>query len=162
MMQTTCRKDGDEWVIDGRKCFITGAPTAQVGILMAKSIDPESLGGACMFVVDLPHPAIIIENIPTTIDSSMPGGHATVRIDQMRVAASQMLGEAGEGFRYAQIRLAPARLSHCMRWLGACLRTQEIATEYACRRSAFGKKLIDHEGVGFMLADNLIDLTQAE
>ena len=73
-----------------------------------------------------------------------------------------MLGEAGEGFNYAQIRLVPARLSHCMRWLGACIRAQEIATDYACKREAFGKLLIDHEGVGFMLAENLIDLKQAE
>jgi acyl-CoA dehydrogenase len=72
-----------------------------------------------------------------------------------------MLGAPGEGFRYAQARLAPARLSHCMRWHGLATRAQEIATDYACRREAFGKVLIDHEGVGFMLADNLIALRQA-
>src|SRR3546814_21120819 len=69
---------------------------------------------------------------------------------------------AGEGFRYAQVRLSPARLSHCMRWLGACIRAHEIATDYANRRQAFGKPLIDHEGVGFMLAENMIHMTQAE
>src|SRR6202011_1545212 len=74
----------------------------------------------------------------------------------------QMLGESGEGFKYAQVRLAPARLTHCMRWLGACMRAQEIATEYAVRRHAFGKPLIDHEGVGYVLVDNLIDLKQSE
>jgi acyl-CoA dehydrogenase len=83
-------------------------------------------------------------------------------IENLRVAPDQILGEVHEGFRYAQIRLSPARLSHCMRWLGACIRAQEIATEYVCRRHAFGKLLIDHEGVGFQLADNLIDLKQAE
>lgn len=88
--------------------------------------------------------------------------HAIVAIDNLRVPAEQMLGQSGEGFKYAQVRLSPARLSHCMRWLGACLRAHEIATAYACRREAFGKKLVDHEGVGFMLADNLIDLKQAE
>src|SRR3546814_15114788 len=62
---------------------------------------------------------------------------------------------AGEGFRFAQVRLSPARLSHCMRWLGACIRAHEIATDYANRREAFGKPLIDHEGVGFMLAENM-------
>lgn len=61
-----------------------------------------------------------------------------------------------------KIRLAPARLSHCMRWLGACIRAHEIATDYANRRQAFGKALIDHEGVGFMLAENLIEIKQAE
>ena len=157
MMLTTCRPDGNHWVINGRKAFITGADGAKVGIVMAKSDD-----GACMFVVDLPDPAIRIERVPNTIDSSMPGGHAVVSIENLRVPSDQMLGNSGEGFKYAQVRLSPARLSHCMRWLGACTRANEIASDYANRRHAFGKTLIDHEGVGFMLADNLIDLKQVE
>jgi acyl-CoA dehydrogenase len=162
MMKTTCRLDGNHWVINGRKAFITGAQGAKVGIVMAKAEGFGDKGGACMFLVELPDPAIRIEHVPNTIDNSMPGGHATVALENLRVPASQMLGEAGEGFQYAQIRLAPARLSHCMRWLGACIRCHEIATDYANRREAFGKVLIDHEGVGFMLADNLIDLKQCE
>ncbi len=157
MMQTTCKLDGNYWVINGRKAFITGAMGAKVGIIMAKSED-----GACMFLVDLPDPAIRIERVLDTIDSSMPGGHSVIVIDNLRVPTDQMLGKSGEGFQYAQIRLSPARLSHCMRWLGACIRAHEIATAYACKRQAFGKLLIDHEGVGFMLADNLIDLKQSE
>ncbi len=157
MMKTSCRQDGNHWVINGRKTFITGAKGATVGIIMAKAEQ-----GACMFLVDLPDPAIRIDHVPNTIDSSMPGGHATITIDNLRVPADQMLGEAGEGFKYAQIRLSPARLSHCMRWLGACIRAQEIATDYANRREAFGKVLIEHEGVGFMLAENMIELKQAE
>ncbi|WP_419145041.1 acyl-CoA dehydrogenase family protein [Novosphingobium mangrovi (ex Hu et al. 2023)] len=162
MMKTTCRKEGEDWIIEGRKAFITGAVGARVGIVMARSQDPQSAGGACMFLVDLPDPAIRILDVPNTIDTSMPGGHATVEIANLRVPADQMLGEAGEGFRYAQVRLAPARLSHCMRWLGSCIRAQELATDYACRREAFGKTLIDHEGVGFLLAQNRIELTQAQ
>jgi acyl-CoA dehydrogenase len=157
MMQTSCELDGNHWVINGRKAFITGAQGAKVGIVMAKSKD-----GACMFLVDLPDPAIRIERVMDTIDNSMPGGHAIVAIDNLRVPADQMLGQSGEGFKYAQIRLSPARLSHCMRWLGACIRANEIATAYACKRMAFGKLLVDHEGVGFMLAENLIDLKQSE
>lgn len=157
MMQTTCRPDGNHWVINGRKAFITGADRAKVGIIMAKSVD-----GACLFLVDLPDPAIRIERLIDTIDSSMPGGHAVVSIDNLRVPADQMLGQSGQGFEYAQVRLSPARLSHCMRWHGAATRAHEIACEYACRRHAFGKPLIDHEGVGFMLAENLIELKQAE
>ena len=157
MMKTTCRLDGNHWVIDGRKTFITGAQGAKVGIVMAKAEE-----GACIFLVDLPDPAIRIDHVPNTIDSSMPGGHATLTIDNLRVPADQMLGVAGEGFKYAQIRLSPARLSHCMRWLGCCIRAHEIATDYANRRTAFGKTLIDHEGVGFMLAENMIDLKQSE
>ena len=157
MMQTTAVQDGNHWVINGRKTFITGAKGAKVGIVMAKST-----AGACMFVVELPDPAIRIDRVIDTIDSSMPGGHSMVTIDNLRVPADQMLGANGEGFNYAQVRLSPARLSHCMRWFGAAKRANEIATAYAVKRQAFGKPLIDHEGVGFMLADNLIDLKQAE
>jgi alkylation response protein AidB-like acyl-CoA dehydrogenase len=157
MMLTTCKPDGNHWVVNGRKTYITGADGAGVGIVMAKSDD-----GACMFLVDLPDPAIRIERVMDTIDSSMPGGHAVISIDNLRVPADQMLGQSGEGFKYAQVRLAPARLTHCMRWLGACIRANEIASGYANRRMAFGKPLVDHEGVGFMLADNMIDLKQAE
>lgn len=157
MMQTTARIDGNHWVISGRKAFITGAEGARIGIIMAKTAE-----SATMFLVDLPDPAIRIERVLDTIDSSMPGGHAVVTIDGVRVPSDQILGEVDQGFKYAQVRLAPARLTHCMRWHGACTRANEIATDYACRRQAFGKPLIDHEGVGFMLADNLIDLRQAE
>lgn len=158
MMQTLCVRDGDEWVVNGRKTYITGVEGAAVGIVMAKSAD-----GACMFLIDLPNPAIRIERILNSIDTvSMPGGHAVVTIDNLRVPESQMLGNSGEGFKYAQVRLAPARLSHCMRWYGSAARAHEIATAYVCNRKAFGKELIDHEGVGFMLADNLIDLKQSE
>jgi len=157
MMMTSCRRDGDHWVVNGRKRFITGAEGAKVGIIMAKSDD-----GACMFLVDLPDPAIRTVRVLDTIDSSMPGGHAEIDIVDLRVPSDQMLGTSGEGFKYAQVRLSPARLSHCMRWLGLAIRANEIAVDYANRRMAFGKPLVDHEGVGFMLADNLIDLQQSE
>ena len=157
MMKTEAKLDGNHWVINGRKTYITGAQGAKVGIVMANSAE-----GACMFLVDLPDPAIKIDRVLDTIDSSMPGGHAEVTIENLRVSADQMLGQPGQGFRFAQIRLAPARLSHCMRWHGVATRAQEIATNYACHREAFGKLLIDHEGVGFMLAENQIDLKQAE
>ena len=157
MLKTTCRPDGNHWGINGRKTFITGLAGASVGIVLAKSED-----GATMFLIDLPMEGVRIERVLDTIDSSMPGGHAVVTLDNVRVPADQMLGQTGEGFRYAQVRLAPARLTHCMRWHGAATRAQEITTRYACSRHAFGKPLIDHEGVGFMLADDLIDLKQAE
>lgn len=157
MLMTNAVQDGDSWVVNGRKTFITGASGAGVGIVMA-----NSAAGACLFLVELPHPAIRIDRILDTIDGVMPGGHAEIHIDDLRVPASQMLGAPGDGFRLAQIRLAPARLSHCMRWTGLAIRAQEIACAYACDREAFGKMLIDHEGVGFMLAENQIALQQCE
>nr|WP_070959289.1 acyl-CoA dehydrogenase family protein [Hyphomonas sp. Mor2] len=157
MMITTCARDGDHWVINGKKNFITGVEGASVGILMAKGEE-----GASMFLIDLPNPAVKIVRILDTIDRSMPGGHAQISIDNLRVPESHILGEPGKGFRYAQTRLAPARLSHCMRWHGLAQRAQEDAIAYACHRTAFGRQLIDHEGVGFMLAENQIDLKQTE
>lgn len=164
MLQTTAVPDGDDWVLNGRKKFITGAEGATVGIVMARTSlqgDDARSARATMFLVDLPDPAIRIERVIDTIDSSMPGGHAQILIDGLRVPADQVLGEVDEGFRYAQVRLSPARLSHCMRWFGTVARADEIARGYAATRKAFGKLLIDHEGVGFMLAENLIDLQQA-
>lgn len=161
MLKTHAVRAGEEWVINGRKAFITGFDGAHTGIVMARTREGER-PGATMFLVKLPHPAIRIERILDTIDSSMPGGHAVLSIENLRVPASNVLGEVDEGFKYAQLRLSPARLSHCMRWWGAAARAQEIASQYACTREAFGKKLIEHEGVGFMLAENLIALKQAE
>jgi acyl-CoA dehydrogenase len=157
MLITLAEPDGDHWIVNGRKCFSTGLEGASVAIVMAKTGE-----GATMFLVDLPHASIRIERVPHTIDSSMPGGHPTSRIENLRVHCSCVLGGVGEGFKYAQVRLSPARLTHCMRWLGACTRAQEIASEYAVKRQAFGRMLIDHEGVGYMLADNRIELKQCE
>jgi acyl-CoA dehydrogenase len=156
-MRTVATRDGDAWIINGRKAFITGAAGASIGIVMAKTD-----AGATLFLIDLPAAGIRLERPLETLDSSMPGGHWLVTLDNLRVPADQVLGEVGQGFQYAQTRLGPARLTHCSRWLGSCIRAQHIATDYAVRRTAFGKQLIDHEGVGFQLADNLIELKQCE
>jgi acyl-CoA dehydrogenase len=159
MLLTTARRDGDEFVIDGRKWLITGAVGARLGIVMAKAdSDGHGPAGATMFLTAMDAPGIHVERVLDTLDQYMAGGHAVVRLDGLRVHESQVLGCVGEGFRYAQLRLAPARLTHCMRWLGAARRAHDIATDYARRRTAFGKPLGEHEGVGFMLADNEMDL----
>lgn len=87
MMKTTARLDGNHWAIDGRKAFITGDEGAKVGIVMAKTDAGDGKMAATMFLVDLPNPAIRTERVPDTIDSSMPGGHAIVMIDRLRVPA---------------------------------------------------------------------------
>ncbi|MBV8090888.1 MAG: acyl-CoA dehydrogenase family protein [Alphaproteobacteria bacterium] len=159
MLQTTARRDGGDFVIDGTKWLITGAMGAAVAIIMAKNDnDPLGPAGATMFVVPMNTPGIHVERVLDTLDRFMAGGHAVVRLDGVRVPESAVLGEVGAGFRYAQVRLAPARLTHCMRWLGAARRAHDIATDYARRRTAFGKPLGEHEGVGFMLADNEMDI----
>ena len=155
MLKTTARLDGDDWVIEGRKWLITGATGATFGIIMARTGEHST-----MFLTDMNAPGIIIERVLDTLDQTIPGGHAVVRLGGVRVPASQVLGAVNEGFRNAQVRLAPARLTHCMRWWGAAKRAHDIATGYACERRAFGKPLIEHEGVGFMLAKNEVDLLQ--
>ena len=161
MMETTAKLDGNEWVINGRKWLITGAGGAGFAIIMAKVEGGPHDGHATMFLADLPNPAIRIERTLDTIDSSFTGGHAVIDFRDLRLPADAVLGEVGKGFRYAQVRLAPARLSHCMRWLGSAVRAQDIAADYARTRKAFGKTLGEHEGVSFMLADNHMDIHQS-
>lgn len=154
MLQTSAVRDGDDYLINGVKWFITGAEGAAFAIIMAKLED----GKATMFLADMDRPGIVVERLMESLDSCFPGGHGVVRFDNLRVPANDILGAAGEGFRYAQVRLSPARLTHCMRWLGAARRAHDVATAYAARRQAFGKSLGQHEGVGFQLADNEMDL----
>ena len=157
MLQTTARREGDSYVIDGVKWLITGAVGAGFAIIMARIDD----GTATMFLADMNQPGIHIERQMNAMDSCFAGGHAVVRFDGLRVPAEDVLGEAGQGLKYAQVRLAPARLTHCMRWLGAARRAHEVAAAYARGRQAFGKALAEHEGVSFMLADNEMDLHTA-
>jgi acyl-CoA dehydrogenase len=162
MLLTTARREHNEFVIDGRKWLITGAVGADLGIVMARTEDDASgAAGATMFLTPMNAPGIQIERVLDTLDQYMTGGHAVVRLEGLRVHESQVLGRIGEGFRYAQVRLAPARLTHCMRWLGAARRAHDIAADYARRRTAFGKPIGEHEGVGFMLADNEMDIHQS-
>ncbi len=161
MLQSTARLDGNEWVINGRKWLITGADRAGFAIIMAKVEGGPQDGHATMFLAEMPDPAIRLERTLDTMDSSFTGGHGVVEFKDLRLPADAVLGEVGKGLRYAQVRLAPARLSHCMRWLGSAVRAQEIAAQYARTRVAFGKTLGEHEGVSFMLADNHMDIHQA-
>jgi acyl-CoA dehydrogenase len=155
MLKTEARPDGDGgYVVSGLKWFTTGAEGATLAIIMA--VVPDV--GATMFLADMAAPGITIERSLHTLDTCFPGGHGVVRFEGLRVKASDILGELGHGFRYAQVRLSPARLTHCMRWLGAARRAHDIALDYARRRQAFGKTIGEHEGIGFMLADNEMDL----
>lgn len=154
MLATTAVRDGDHYVIDGRKWFITGADGASLAIIMARVPDV----GATMFLADMATPGIVVERNMDTLDRCFPGGHGVVRFEGLRVPATDILGEPGQGFRNAQVRLSPARLTHCMRWLGAARRAHDVAVDYARRRQAFGKPIGEHEGIGFMLADNEMDL----
>ncbi|HEY7788214.1 MAG TPA: acyl-CoA dehydrogenase family protein, partial [Casimicrobiaceae bacterium] len=137
MLTTRAARDGDGYVIDGDKWFITGAEGAALAIIMANVEN----AGATMFLSDMKAPGIVLERSMESLDECFPGGHSVVRFDGLRVPADSVLGEVGKGFQYAQVRLSPARLTHCMRWLGAVRRAHDIAVDYARRRHAFGKSI---------------------
>lgn len=157
LLNTTAVRDGDHYVINGTKWLITGADGADYAIIMARMED----GSATMFLSDMDRDGIRLVRNLDAMDRCFSGGHGVVEFKNLRIPASDVLGEIGKGFRYAQIRLAPARLTHCMRWLGQAKRAHDIALDYVRRREAFGKPLVEHEGVGFMIADNDMDLMTA-
>jgi acyl-CoA dehydrogenase len=159
MLKTVARPDGDGFRIFGRKWLITGAVGAQVMLVMARTEDVKGNDlGASLFVVGAEAPGWKIVRVLDTVDSNSAGGHSVLEFDGLRVGREHLVGEVGKGFRYAQVRLGPARLTHCMRWLGAARRAHDVAVDYARTRRAFGKSLGEHEGVGFQLADNEMEL----
>ncbi|MHB1710309.1 MAG: acyl-CoA dehydrogenase family protein [Acidimicrobiales bacterium] len=157
MLQTTARQAAGGWVIDGHKWFITGAEGAAYVICMAKTLDVGP-GAATMFIVDADNPGFQVGRQLDTLDAGFAGGHYEVHFENCKVADAAILGTAGEGFAYAQVRLAPGRLTHCMRWLGIARRAQEVAVEVAATRRAFGTRLGELGMAQQMLADNEIDL----
>ena len=161
-LKTSATFDGSQYVINGRKWLITGAVGAKTWIIMA-NVEQNDHGpsGPTLFLCEGDTPGIAIERLMDTMDRNYVEGHAVVRFEDLTLPANSVLGEVGSAFRYAQLRLAPARLTHCMRWLGAASRAQGIAIEHAKTRTAFGRPIGEHQGVGFMLAENEIALTQS-
>lgn len=152
MTMTKAEKRGDHYVITGRKWFITGAEEAQHFVLMARtSGDPRK--GLTAFMFDRDQPGWRIERRIEIMGPEEHGGHCELVFEGLEVPASEILLGEGEGLKVTQIRLGPARLTHCMRWLGLSKRCVEIATDYAARREGFGQRLADRESVQLMLGD---------
>jgi acyl-CoA dehydrogenase len=161
-LNTTAEFDGTHYTIDGLKWLITGANGAVTWIIMARVPEnPHNAGGPTLFLCRGDTPGIVIERVMNSMDRNYVEGHGVVRFSGLRLPASAVMGEVGEAFRYAQMRLAPARMTHCMRWLGAATRAHDIAIRHARTRTAFGKPLGEHQGVSFMLADNEMALQAA-
>ncbi len=154
-LQTSARKVSGGWRIDGFKHFITGADGASFAVTMVNDLD---VGNATMLIVDADNPGMTVVGRNRTIDASTVGGHCQVRFDECFVPDDAVLGAPGEGFRYAQVRLAPARLTHCMRWLGIARRCHEIALARSIEREVFGARLADHGMAQRMIADNEIEI----
>jgi len=152
MMLTRAERRGDKYVVTGRKWFITGAEVASHFILIARTSDaPRHNLTAMMFHKDQPG-----WKITRRIEIMGPeehGGHCEIEFDGLEIPVENVLLAEGQGMKVAQIRLGPARLTHCMRWLGLSKRCVEIATEYAARREGFGVRLADRESIQMMLGD---------
>jgi acyl-CoA dehydrogenase len=133
-LATTAVRDGSDYLINGLKWLITGANGAKTWIIMA---DLDGVG-ATLFLCDGDTPGIVIERTMDTMDRNYVEGHGVVRFENLRLQASALLGDEGQAFRYAQLRLAPARLTHCMRWLGAASRARRSpsTTQRSARPSA--------------------------
>jgi len=159
-LETTAIADGDEWVINGRKWCITGADGAAFAIVVAKtgSDGTAPRRNYSLILVPTDTAGWEIERDPAWIGAHAPGGHPIVRLTDVRVPLTNLLGEQGDGFRIAQNRLAGGRLAHAMRWIGVCQRALDLSAQRLLSRKAFGKQLGAHQALQFMIADSAMDL----
>ena len=162
LVQTKAVRDGDDWVINGHKWFISGARGAKFAILIAKTEDNPEIpqAGNSAFLVDIPSEGWEIERDIET----MSGGHnhCEIRINNLRVPDSNMLGGPGEGHLLGQARLGPARLAHCMRWLGQAEVALELMIERATTRYSHGSLLSEKQGIQWMIADSTMEVYQSK
>ncbi|MFT3805119.1 MAG: acyl-CoA dehydrogenase family protein [Burkholderiaceae bacterium] len=154
MLRTRARRrPGGGWTIDGHKWFISGAVGAAFAIVLAQTDE-----GATTFIVDTDNPGYTLVRDIRSLGAFQIGGHGEIRFDGCEVGDDAVLGEVGQGLAYAQLRLEPARLSHCMRFIGRASRAMSIAQDYVNQRSSFGQRLADLQQVQAMVADSHIDL----
>ncbi|MFG2821652.1 acyl-CoA dehydrogenase family protein [Kitasatospora sp. NPDC048365] len=162
-LRTTAVRSAGGWTIHGHKRFTSGAVGAGFGIVMARTPDTGgSPAGATMFLVDMANPGIRVGEPIHTVDRAIDGGHPHLYLEDCFVPEDAVLGEVGLGFRYAQVRLGPARLTHCMRWLGLARRSLDIALDRAGRRELFGSP-IDSLGLAQgLIAESVIDIETSD
>ena len=166
-LQTMVRRDGEEFLLNGRKWFITGAahPHCKLLIVMARNADAENSGdkhhGHSMLLLPMDTPGVeIVRNIPV-VHHHAPEGHCEMVFRNVRVPADHLLGTWGGGFAMAQARLGPGRVHHCMRTIGQCELALELASERALERESFGRHLADYANVQEWIAQSRIEIDQA-
>jgi acyl-CoA dehydrogenase len=152
MIRTSAERRGDRYVVDGTKWFITGAEEAAHFILMARTSD-DARKGLTAFLFHKDQPGWEILRRIEIMGPEEHGGHCELRFDGLEIPAENILLNEGDGLKLTQIRLGPARLTHCMRWLGLSKRCVEIARDYAGQRQGFGIRLADRESIQLMLGD---------
>jgi acyl-CoA dehydrogenase len=163
LIQTRAVLHGDEWVIDGHKWFISGARRANFAILIARTEDAPEIpqAGNSAFLVDLPAQGWeIVRDVATMSGSGH--NHCEIRISGLRVPGDRMLGGRGQGHLLGQARLGPARLAHCMRWLGQAETALDMMVDRATKRFAHGSLLSEKQGIQWMIADSAMELYQAK
>ncbi|GAA2811005.1 acyl-CoA dehydrogenase family protein [Kribbella solani] len=159
-IQTRAKRDGSDWIINGNKTFISGADTADFGLVFARTGDQESgRSGITCFIVDADTPGFTVRRVIHTLRS----GHCPTELtfEDVRVPAAAVLGEVGQGFALATERLTKNRIPYAAGCLGVAMKAHRMAVEYAGTRSVFGSTLAEHEGIQWMLVDNEIDLRSA-
>ena len=162
LIRTHAYQDGDEWVINGHKWFISGARGAQFALLVARTEDDPDLPQAAnsCFIVDIPSEGFnIVRDIET-----MSGGHnhCEIEIKDLRVHQSQMLGGRGQGHLLGQYRLGPARLAHCMRWIGQAETALDMMVDRSLNRFSHGSLLAEKQGIQWLIADSAMELYQCK
>jgi acyl-CoA dehydrogenase len=158
MIKTRAERRGDEWIIRGHKWWSTGAESASVFLVMAHS-NPElpPRDGTTIFLVDADNPGAEVRRRIGGLNHAL-GGHCEVLFRDCIVPHSAILGQQGRGYAHAQERLGPARLTHCMRWLGVAQRALEVGMAYVLQREGFGDRLAGHQAMQWMVADSEIEL----
>lgn len=152
MMRTTATLKNGKWVVNGRKWFITGAGVARHFILIARTSE-DSRKGLSAFLFHADQPGWRIERRIPIMGPEEHGGHCELVFDGLEIPDENRLMEVGDGLKVTQIRLGPARLTHCMRWLGLSRRAMAVAVDYVGQRSSFGQKLAEREGVQWLLGE---------
>lgn len=161
-LRTTAVRDGDEWVINGHKWFISGAIGSAFAIVMAVTdSNAEPHNRASMILVPTNTPGFNIIRAVPVMGSGGVGGHCEIRFENCRVPAGNLLGELGRGFKLAQARLGPGRIQHCMRWIGAAQRSFEMMCSYAMKRKSFGEPLGKKQTVQNWIADSAAEINAA-
>jgi acyl-CoA dehydrogenase len=163
LIRTTAVQDGDEWVINGHKWFISNARRANFAILIARTepdVPEGSRGANTAFIVDIPSDGWNDVREVETMHGST--GHSEIVISDLRVHQSKILGGRGNGHRLGQYRLGPARLAHCMRWISQAETALDLMVDRALNRYSHGSLLAEKQGIQWLIADSAMELYQCK
>jgi len=162
LIRTNGYQDGDEWVINGHKWFISNAHRSKFAILVCRTEDDPDLPQAAntAFLVDIPQDGWTeVRQIETMHGST---GHSEILIEDLRLHEDQMLGGRGQGHLLGQYRLGPARLAHCMRWIAQAETALDMMVDRSLNRFSHGSLLAEKQGIQWMIADSTMELYQSK